>query len=129
MRGVLIKDGWWKVAEPKDEEELRGLLGAKEIERPALRLGREYYGCACDADARSKTKAPDTVVMRIRKGLRRKYRYFGYVAGPVFIYLNKGLDASDVDFIAKRIFIHNDGTSPFLLVDDFQNVAYEETDP
>lgn len=129
MRGVLIKDGWWRIAEPKDEEELRELLGAKEMERPALKLGDEYYGCWCDADARERTKEPDTVVMRIRKGVTRRYRYYGYVAGPVFIHLNRGLDDGEIGRIASRIFIHDDGTSPFLLVDDFRNVAYEETDP
>ena len=129
MRGVLIKDGWWKIAEPKDEEELRGLLGAKEMERPALKLGDEYYGCWCDADGREKDYGLDTVVMRIKKGVTRKYHYYGYVIGPVFIHLNRGLDDGDIRRIVSRIFLHNDGETPFLLVDDFQNVAYEDTDP
>ena len=60
MRGILIKDGWWKEADPKDEDELKALLGATEIERIALKVGDQYYGCACDADARSKTTAPET---------------------------------------------------------------------
>lgn len=130
MKGILIRhDGWWSVEDPKDEEELKQMLNATALERPALRVGAEYYGCVCDADARAKLPDDtcDTVVMRIRK--RFKDRLYGYVAGDVFIYLNKGLDDVDIDFISKRIFIHKDGITPFLLVEDFRNMMYEETDP
>ena len=68
--------------------------------------------------------------MRIRKGLSRRYRYFGYVAGPVFIYLNKGLDDLDVKFLAARILIHrDDALTPCLVADDLRNAVYGDTDP
>lgn len=131
MRGILIdpRTGWWREENPRDLEEIKGLLSADELENAALKLGAEYYGCYCDAEAREKDYGPDTVVMRIKKGLRRKVRYFGYIAGPVFIYLNKGLEDIDVEFIKKRIILHSDGDSPCLIVEDFQDMTYEVTDP
>lgn len=130
MRGILIRhNGWWSVEDPKDEEELKRLLGAQEIERPALKMGTWYYGCACDADARDKNgfkEGDETVVMMIRKMLRT--RFFGYIAGDVFIYLNKGLDDDDIERIKRRIFLKGKDRTPFLVVDDFQNYEYEEAD-
>lgn len=122
--------GWWKEVDINGEEDVKRILGAEELERPALRLGKEYYGCWCDADAREGPHGPDCVVMRIKKGLSRRWRYFGYVSGPVLIHLNKGLEDVDFEFLKGRIFTHDDSDrTPFLLVDDFQNVVYEDTDP
>lgn len=130
MKGVLIKDGWWKVAEPVDLEEAARLIGADRIEVPALKMGTHYYGCVCDAEGRSKAPegTPETVVMRIRKGLMRRWRFYGYITGPVFIFLNKGLEDTDVECIRRRIFL-NDSDDPFVVVDDFRDMAYEPTDP
>jgi len=132
MRGIFIdpEKGWWEERDPKDTEEIKEMLGAEFLENPALKVGGEYFGCYCDRDAREHETHPDTVVMRIRKGFRKRHRYFGYVAGPVFIYLNRGLDDIEVEFLRRRIFLHEDAArTPFLLVEDFQDMLYEESDP
>lgn len=132
MRCILIDPemGWWKEIEIEGEEDVKRLLGAKELERPALKLGDEYYGCWCDADAREKTSRRDTVVMRVKKRFKRGWRFFGCIAGPVVIHLNKGLEDVDIAFISRRILTYNDEEkSPFLLVEDYRNMMYEDTDP
>lgn len=132
MRCLLIDPdrGWWQECEVEGEEDARRILGAEELERPALKLGDEYYGCWCDAEGRSKASGPDTVVMRVRKRFGRGWRFFGYVAGPVIIHLNKGLEDLDIAFISKRILMHDDERkTPFLLVEDFRDMAYEDSDP
>ena len=64
--------------------------------------------------------------MRIRRRLRRD-RYFGYVMGPVFIFLNKGLSDEDVDYLTHHIIL--DGEEPRLIVERFEDMMYEPSDP
>ena len=133
MRGMLIDpvQGWWRECDPRDEEEIKGLLRADELENTALKVGEEYYGCWCDRHGRDEGKGyrKETVVLRRREGLRRKWHYYGYIMGPVFIYLNRGLSDLDVEFLKGRLILHSDGDSPCIIVEDFQNMAYEPTDP
>lgn len=69
-------------------------------------------------------------MMLVRKRFWRKSRIFGYVAGPVFIHLNKGLDDDDIEIIKDRIQVIRGGDySTHLVVDNFQHMCYEDTDP
>lgn len=54
MRGILIDENWWRIVDPKDTEELKSLLGAERLERPAIKIAGHFFGCYCDADARTK---------------------------------------------------------------------------
>ena len=124
VRGLLIRNGWYEIVETDDPA---SLLGAEETETPALKVGEEIYGCVCDRNAReSGLYKKDTVVLR-RKRFLGKDRFYGYVMGPVFIYLNRGLDDLDIEFLRRRILLHEE--EPFLLVEDFVNMVYDDTDP
>ena len=126
-RGLYIRNGWYDIIETDDPVKL---LGAEEIEVPALKVGAKgrYYGCICDANARETGACKDEyIVMRIKRKLR-KSRFFGYVMGPVFIFLNKGLSDEDIAYIRRHIILDSNEV-PHLIVEDFRNMFYEHSDP
>ena len=126
VRGLCIRNGWYDIVETDDPA---SLIGAEEIEIPALKVGSgRYYGCICDANARESGACRDEyVVMHIKKRLR-KHRFFGYVMGPVFVYLNRGLSDEDIAYLRKHI-VPDQREVPHLIVEDFQDMAYERSDP
>lgn len=129
VRGILINENGCKVVKTDDP---KNLLNANDLETPALKIGREgrFYGCICDSDARTSGKYDDdmdTVIIH-KKRFLDKIRFYGYVCGPVFIYLNKGLSDDDLDYIQRYIFTTNKGTT-HLIAENFINYCYEVTDP
>ena len=127
VRGLFIRNGWYDIVETDDPGRL---LDADEIEVPALKIGPQgrYYGCICDANAREKGACRDEYVLMHIKKRFRKHRFFGYVMGPVFIFLNRGLSDDDIAYIRRHIILDGAET-PHLIVEDFQNVCYEHSDP
>ena len=98
-----------------------------QVESVALKVNGVLCGCLCGANARLHDQ-PETVIVR-RKRFMRPPKIYGYVAGPVILYRNKGLTDGDVAEILKAVFTTTDGTPRVVASDDLINMAYDEDDP
>ena len=128
-RGFMIKDGKHSNIAEGDFAEL---IGAEDVVTPALRIGAEWYGCACSKKNLNKNGMPTEETSVIEK-----FRIFNYsnspirvtslIDGPCILYRNEGLDHDEVRYLTDHgLYV---GSSWMLISLFYDGMMYEYWDP